>query len=231
MTKVSKTNDNNLQVSESVNLKENNNSVEDIIKQLQQQIADLQSEKNKKEDVKSVIQENKFDVNRVIKVMHLLDYIDGLCTHLKVDDKVYYEWRKFGDMVYLRQPEFMALYYAQREAFEKNIVGLTSEDDDIAKSLGLVCADTLPINSALLRDFPYMDEEKMTEFYNKLSIIHKELIIRRWYAGFEDRDGNGKLKNPVFADMRKIRFLNDLTGGQMERLIRQMKLEEELKSK
>jgi len=237
MARTLKQNTENLQKSNSVVgkeeivVKENTTTVEEMMKQMQDQIAKLIAEKeatntNNPTIVYSTnVVDKKNDVNREIKVVHLLDNIDGLTTHLKVDDHVSYDFRKFGDYRYLRRDEFMALYYARREAFENNIVGLTSEDEDIIEKLGLTNSDTLPINSGLLRDFPYMNEEKMTDFYNQLSSIHKELVIRKWYAGFEEG------KDLVFKDMRKIRFLNDLTNGQMDRLIRQIKLSEELEKK
>jgi hypothetical protein len=187
------------------------------ILQLEKELAELRA-KNQKENKTESSEPVKFDASRYITVVHLLDNEYPLKTVLKVDENTKYELGSFGEKLRLRQPDFERFYYNCKGAFEKNVVGLTSEDQDIIDQLGIKSSDVMLNNSALFRDFPNMSEDQMKKFFNSLTSNHKQMIVGKWIAGYDDKGFDGKPKNPVFADINKIKFLNDLSGGLLQLL-------------
>jgi len=208
------------QVTETVNPME-------VIAALQKQLDELSKKMNEQTANPNIVQQkdNKLDANRYVKVVHLLDNIDGVTTHLSISNRDI-DFRKFGDFIRLRLTEFEELYYKHRNLFEQNIIGLSSEDDDLIDLYNITCSDKLPINGQKLEQFPNMDEKSMQELYNSLSQVHRAMLIRKWYTGYYDVDEKGVTKNSVFLNKRKINLLNELSGGEMERLIEDLKYKE-----
>lgn len=203
-----------------------------MVQDLQKQMGEMnQNNKNREEKenihIPNVLSGNQVDVNRWVTVIHLLENSEGLTTHIELTNRKI-DFRKFGDTIRLRLTDFEELVYKYSSWFENNMIAITKADEDLAVVFNINYTDNIPINSAILNKLHNMSDDELSRLWNTVSKNLQDLIIKRWAIGyFEPDPETGKHpKNRAYAELKRIKFLNDLAGGKLDRILEDLNYRE-----
>jgi len=155
------------------------------------------------------------DVNRWVKIIHLQEMAEGLTTNIKLSTRNL-DFTFFGEDRDVRFTEFQEIVGKYKHYFADNIIALSTKDNDLVEKYRLPKAEDTILKASHLANLPYLSLEELETLYNSVADGHKRLITRRWAYGYYE------LKDPAYADKKKVDLLNELSGGALQNLLTEL---------
>ena len=119
---------------------------------------------------------------------------------------------EFGEERQLTIQQFEELLSKYRSWFAKGLLCVADGYEEAAKKYGVTTAGSCPIDKTFIKGLGDIPMSKIEEVYAKLPEYGKENLVSYWIRCAYDG-------NPKFTDMRKLRQLNDITGGKFDNVI------------
>ena len=146
--------------------------------------------------------------DREVTIVHNREMIGGLSTHivltgLKID------FHTLGEERVLSWQQFEECVSKYRKFFEKEIILLASDYEDVAKRYSVPCVkrgNNNVLSRDNLREMGYMDVHKLEKFYLSLTEEDKAFMCSYWLGKCYEKD-------PNFYDRYKIETLNRLSDA------------------
>jgi hypothetical protein len=188
-------------------LKEQNDLLQKQLSEMQNQMATMMAQMNKQTETKT----NQFDVNRWVEIVHLQEPIGGT-THISLSNRTI-DLRKFGEVVSVRLTEFQELTSKYQTWFDKSIIAVSEKDSDLAEKYGVSAGKDGSLTLLTFRALADLSVEDLKKLYLNLSEGHRNLVTRTWANGYYE-------VGDKYRDIAKIQILNELSGGAMVNIIK-----------
>jgi hypothetical protein len=165
--------------------------------------------------------ETKPDItaNRLVTIIHLCDNLPGLKTHIKTHN-VLLNFGRFGETATLSFQHFEELFREYRDYFERNVIGLTSRDEDLCELYNIKKTYRSPLSKSMLDNICVLDDAELKRIYELVPQTQKDVIVRSFVMGYFETDVDGKYpKDRRYKNRDRIELLNKLSGGQLKRIL------------
>lgn len=161
-----------------------------------------------------------FDAARWITLVHLEDRAEGLYTIFRGSNGTEYRLNYFGQTRKVKLIEFEDIMSRHRKLFDRLVITVSSQDNDIAEAYNLPKIESITLKSHQLAGLVNMTEPELQEVYIKVCDTHKALICRKWQIGYWERaDGGTHPKNVGYKNIGKVTLLNELSNGAMSHVL------------
>jgi hypothetical protein len=186
----------------------------DMVKSLQAENAEL---KARSDSAPKVIESN-----RMVKIIHLCDNVSPLKTHIQTHN-VLLNFGRFEETATLTFQQFEELFREYRDYFERNVIGLTSDDEDLCDMYNIKKTYHSPLNRSILENVANIKDEDLKRIYNTVASTQKDVIIRSFATGYFETDESGKYpKDRRYNNRDRADLLNRLSGGKLKRILDDM---------
>jgi hypothetical protein len=201
--------------SEQVAQKEDMNEKFDMLMQM---VKNLQSE-NAELKARSDSAPKVIESNRMVKIIHLCDNVAPLKTHIKTHN-VLLNFGRFEETATLTFQQFEELFREYRDYFERNVIGLTSDDEDLCDMYNIKKTYHSPLNRSVLENVANINDEELN---NLVASTQKDVIIRSFATGYFETDVDGKYpRDSRYKNRDRADLLNRLSGGKLKRILDDM---------
>jgi hypothetical protein len=158
----------------------------------------------------------------MVKVIHLCDNVAPLKTHIQTHN-VLLNFGRFEETATLTFQQFEELFREYRDYFERNVIGLTSDDEDLCDMYNIKKTYRSPLNRSILENVANIKEEDLKRIYNTVASTQKDVIIHSFVTGYFEADANGKHpKDARYNNRDRADLLNRLSGGKLKRILDEM---------
>ena len=146
--------------------------------------------------------------DREVTIVHNREMIGGLSTHIVLTGLTI-DFHTLGEERVLSWQQFEECVSKYRKFFEKEIILLASDYEDVAKRYSVPCVkrgNNNVLSRDNLREMGYMDVHKLEKFYLSLTEEDKAFMCSYWLGKCYEKD-------PNFYDRYKIETLNRLSDA------------------
>ena len=160
----------------------------------------------------------KSKLDDTVTVVHMIERAPGLRTHIELSNMTI-DFVSFGETRVLPRMVFEELIGKYREWFRKGIIAPGPEAGDVAKLYDLKVSTQMGIDASTVKKIPKMSVYELEDLYGKLGQAHRDFILEMFRRGCTEN-------KPDFKDIHKIEMLNRVSGGALDSVLGDFKVEQ-----
>lgn len=187
------------------------------IEQLEAQIKLLTQMLMANQSAAATSQKSKLD--DTVTVVHMVERAPGLRTHIELSNMTI-DFVSFGETRVLPRMVFEELVGKYREWFRRGIIAPGPEAGDVAKLYDLKVSTQMGIDASAIKKIPQMSVYELEDFYEKLGQTHRDFILEMFRRGCTEN-------KPDFKNIHKIEMLNRVSGGALDSVLGDFKVEQQ----
>lgn len=187
------------------------------IEQLEAQIKLLTQMLMANQSAAATSQKSKLD--DTVTVVHMVERAPGLRTHIELSNMTI-DFVSFGETRVLPRMVFEELVGKYREWFRRGIIAPGPEAGDVAKLYDLKVSTQMGIDASAIKKIPKMSVYELEDFYEKLGQTHRDFILEMFRRGCAEN-------KPDFKNIHKIEMLNRVSGGALDSVLGDFKVEQQ----
>ena len=187
------------------------------IEQLEAQIKLLTQMLMANQSAATASQKSKLD--DTVTVVHMVERAPGLRTHIELSNMTI-DFVSFGETRVLPRMVFEELVGKYREWFRRGIIAPGPEAGDVAKLYDLKISTQMGIDPSAIKKIPKMSVYELEDFYEKLGQTHRDFILEMFRRGCAEN-------KPDFKNIHKIEMLNRVSGGALDSVLGDFKVEQQ----
>lgn len=187
------------------------------IEQLEAQIKLLTQMLMVNQSAATASQKSKLD--DTVTVVHMVERAPGLRTHIELSNMTI-DFVSFGETRVLPRMVFEELVGKYREWFRRGIIAPGPEAGDVAKLYDLKVSTQMGIDASAIKKIPKMSVYELEDLYEKLGQTHRDFILEMFRRGCAEN-------KPDFKNIHKIEMLNRVSGGALDSVLGDFKVEQQ----